>query len=146
MWFTQDVFFVQNILSRFFERPYPTNSTGVIRAYFFDGLIPSPNTGMFAEAYGQMGILGVVVFPLIIGLIVKALRKGTDWYGDGAVIIIMTRLCLHCISVSILPSSAFIGFLLLLFVTFLLKSYYHSKSKDIILNTNVPVAQMKGES
>lgn len=130
MWFTQDIFFVQNILQSLVGRAYPTNSTQVISSAFFDGLIPSPNTGMFAEAYGQMGVIGTVVFPFIVCVILWVMRRSSDWYGDGAVAVIMTRLCLQMISTSILPSSAFIGVLLMVFVTFLLKNYYRLKNRD----------------
>lgn len=134
MWFRQDAFFVQNILSVFFEKPYPTGSTGIISRSFFNGLIPSPNTGMFAEAYGQMGVLGVFVFPFIVGALTKILRKSSDWYGDGAVAVIMVILCLDMHSVSILASSAFIGILLVLFVTFLIKNYYRGRKKQTFQN------------
>ena len=134
MWFTQDAFFIQNVLQRFFSRPYPTNATGVISRYYFDGLIPSPNTGLFAEAYGQMGIIGVFVFPFIVALIVRVMRRGTDWYGKGAVSVVMTRLCLQMVSVFTLPSSAFVGVLMVLGVTFLLKNCYYSQGRDIIHN------------
>lgn len=135
MWFTQDVFFIQNITQRIFGRIYPVNSTGVISQAFFDGLIPSPNTGMFAEAYGQLGNLGAFVFPFIVVYIMRIIRKNIDWFGDGMTSVVMTKMCLQLISVSVLPSSNLIGIILVILVTQMIKILYYNN--QITVNRNV---------
>jgi hypothetical protein len=140
MWFTQDVFLVQNITQRLFGRAYPVNSTGVISQSFFDGLIPSPNTGMFAEAYGQIGILGVVVFPFILSFLIRIIRRNIDWFGDGMTAVIMAKMVLQWISVSVLPSSNMIGVILIVVITKVMKLLYYNKqnvdNKSVVKKMN----------
>ena len=57
LWLRQDAFLIQNILQRIFEKPYPYGATRVISEQIYEGYILSPNTGMMAEAYTQIGNL-----------------------------------------------------------------------------------------
>lgn len=62
IFFTQDTF----LISKFLPSRYKDSVYNLVNDYFFNGLVPSPNTGMFAEAYMQMGFVGLFIFPLLI--------------------------------------------------------------------------------
>lgn len=49
---------------------YEHGAVTVISENCFPG-IPSPNTGLFAEAFLQMGYWGIIVFPAIYAYILK---------------------------------------------------------------------------
>ena len=117
IFFTQDAFFIQNILQKLFGRAYGESSVAVISRVCFNGELPSPNTGLFAEAYSQLGILGVGIFPFIYGYVAKAIYKVANFYGRGALYVIFFKLALTMVSVFTLTSSTFVGILLFIGVT-----------------------------
>ncbi|MGE9963657.1 hypothetical protein ACQRAW_02170 [Fusicatenibacter saccharivorans] len=127
-WFRQDAFLIQNILQLLFNKPYPYDATAIISQNCFNGLIPAPNSGGFAEAYSQMGALGTFVFPFIYSKLFVIMSKWASWYGEGAGRIIMLKLILSLISVHFLASSSLVGFVLFIGITYVIRNIYHSKS------------------
>lgn len=122
MWFTRDVLLVSNILSKLVG-PFGTgNAVTTISKSFFNGYIPSPNTGFFAEAYAQIGYLGIIVFPFIIGRIVKTIRKTASWYGKGIETVLAVRLVLLMLDTQMLAPSRMVGIVLFVLITYFLKS------------------------
>ena len=119
--FTQDCFFVQNILQRIVPREYAFESVKVISENCFDGLLPAPNAGLFAEAFAQLGIIGLFVFPFIHIGIVRYVVKYTSWYGMGISIIILVKLYLSMMSVYILASAYSVGILIFIFTSIFIK-------------------------
>lgn len=122
IYFTQDAFLIQNILQKVFGRAYTKSSVAVISSACFNGELPSPNTGLFAEAYSQLGILGIFVFPFIYKYIAKIVYKVSHFYGKGAIYVILFKLVLTITSVFTLTSSTFVGILLFLGITLFAKS------------------------
>lgn len=53
------------VLSKFFPSVYDINYLALINNQYFYGTMPSPNTGFFAEAYSQLGVFGIIIFPLL---------------------------------------------------------------------------------
>ncbi len=63
--FSQDVFLINRLKIGIYDVPVIT----LINEAYFGGYVPSPNTGLFAEAFMHFGYLGVFLFPFIfIGL------------------------------------------------------------------------------
>ena len=131
MWFSQDAFLLQNIVRVFFGSPYTNGTTKVISNAFFQGLIPSPNSGGFSEAYSQMGSLGVIVFPFIYAGLFKRMRKCASWYGSGAALVVMVRLVLSVTGVHLLASSEMIGFILFFIITYVFRNFYQRKATKL---------------
>ena len=128
LWFTQDAFFIQKFMAFIFGRSYSQSAIATISQNCFNGLIPSPNTGMLAEAYAQLGYLGIVIFPFIIAFVAKKMNDSSLWYGQGAAMVIMAEFSITAISVQLLTSSTFVGFLIFILISILLKKLYESKT------------------
>lgn len=76
--FSQDVFLVERLgLQR-----YKDSVLELINSNYFYGNMPSPNTGMFAEAYMHLGAFGVIVFPIIMVLLFNALSESISIFDD----------------------------------------------------------------
>ena len=127
--FTNDAFFIQYIGRLLFGTRYPYTAVRVISENCFRGLLPSPNTGMFAEAYAQLGVAGVLVFPFIVVLVAKLIRKYSQSYGDGAVLVALSYLVIKMISGYILASSIFVG--IIEFVAFSMAFRYFQARKAV---------------
>ena len=68
VFWTQDTFLLKNLLSS--VATYKISPLYVISQQCFNGAVPSPNTGMFAEAYMHFGMAGALIYPpLLIGLL-----------------------------------------------------------------------------
>lgn len=128
LWFTQDAFFIQKIMGFIFGRSYSQSAIATISQNCFSGKIPSPNTGMLAEAYAQMGYIGIVFFPIIIAFIAKKMKDSSLWYGQGATMVIMAEFSVTAISVQLLTSSTFVGFLIFIVISIVLKKLYEEKT------------------
>lgn len=126
MWFTRDVLLVSNILSKLIGALGSDSAVTAISKSFFKGYIPSPNTGFFAEAYAQLGYLGVVVFPFILGAIVSLIRKTASWYGKGIEVALSVRLVLLMLDTQMLAPARMVGILLFVAITYLLKLIDHT--------------------
>lgn len=124
LWFTQDVFLIQNFTRALFGSAYPQSAISTISSVCYGGGIPSPNTGMFAEAYAQLGDAGIFVFPVILAFIGKKLNDYSSWYGKGAAMIIMAKYSLVCVSIQLLVSSTFVGFVFFIVISIILKYSY----------------------
>lgn len=120
MWFTQDVFIVSNILSRLIGRFGSDSIVGTISNSFFKGLIPSPNTGFFAEAFAQVGYFGIVIFPLILGALTKLIYKTSKWYGEGVELTLGARWALLLLNTQVLTSTRMVSILMFVLITFFL--------------------------
>lgn len=121
LWFTQDVFFIRAIMSKILVRPYVGSTVEVISKNCFGGRLASPNTGIFAEAYAQMGILGVFIFPFIYIIIIKKMKESSEIFGIGVSIIVLTKLCFSFLNGFMLTSSNLIGILMFIAIAYIIK-------------------------
>ena len=116
LFFFQDCFIIQN----FCERVYPVDAIRLISQKVFMGLLPSPNTGMFAEAYMQIGYAGTIVFPIVIVLVVKIVSWAASVYGNGASKVIAFKVMLSLISMPILESTTMIGLVVFVVISLII--------------------------
>lgn len=128
LWFSQDFFLVQNIWGKIIGRSYSTSAVTVISKNCFDGLIPSPNNGLFTEAFAQLGIVGVFVFPFIHGFIVKKMKNAASLYGSGVELIILTKLFLTMTSNMMLASSRMVGLIIFIGGSWFIRKIYKSNN------------------
>ena len=136
LWFTQDFFGVQNVFSHIFGRFYTRESVGVISDNCFEGLLPAPNSGLFAEGYAQLGYLGTIIFPFIHAKLIYWVYTVSSNYGHGAAFIIMVKLCLSMLSIYIFASAYFIPLLIFASVTYILKTK-KIKNESSSINVNI---------
>lgn len=64
-------FFRQSFFKYFFESPYKDNIGFLMGYYDIGDFTARANNGLFSDAYLNFGIIGVLIFPLIINLILK---------------------------------------------------------------------------
>ena len=133
IWFTQDVFLIKNILKPLFGSPYTNGAVHIIARNCFSDLIESPNNGLFSEAFSQMGVLSIVVFPIIYAIYSKVMGDAASRFGTGVALVIMAKLTLSFLNAPVLQSGRVIGVIM-----FALISYFVIKpfsDKKVIQNT-----------
>lgn len=95
--FGSDVF----VLSKFIPSVYDRGVLDLISKQYFSGDMPSPNTGMFAEAYMHFGILGVIIIPIFFVIILKIIDSVTCHFPTNMCLIYAFSLSLILINVPI---------------------------------------------
>ena len=130
MWFTYDVFQLEKIFRVFMPTNYYTGIVPIIAKNCFPG-IPSPNTGLFAEAYAQAGFLGLITFPAIIAFFVSVMNHTAYWYGKSACMILLASFCISLTNVQILSSRVVVMVLVFQLITYVIRNVswnYYDKS------------------
>ena len=122
IWFTRDAFPLSNILSRLIGQFGNYDIVTMISRGYFNGLIPSPNTGFFAEAFAQAGYLGILIFPPIIGALTKVMDKTAKWYGHGIELTIGARWALLLLNTQVLTTTRIIGIIMFVLITWFVRS------------------------
>ena len=65
-----------------FDSPYNMKITFLIGGHAFGNYETNANNGLFSDAYMNMGVLGIFIFPLIIVLIIYMLNAASKWMND----------------------------------------------------------------
>lgn len=133
VWFTRDVFQLDKIVNLIYSGRYSTGIVQTIAEEVYGGGIPSPNTGLFAEAFAQAGYLGVLIFPPIVVLAFKYLYKCSRNFGIGASMVILAQFALSMISIQLLWSRAVVQ--ILIFVLFTLVMMKMAPNKKYIFRS-----------
>ena len=117
VWWSQNTIFLQKII----PDVYNTSPIALISEYYFKGVIPTPNTGLFADAYMNLGVLGIIVYPLLYKFTFNVAQKIYSGYGWEIEVLVATKLVLALTNVQFLRSNFVISFvfsmLLLHFLT-----------------------------
>lgn len=92
---------------------YESGVLNLISQTYFQGTVPSPNTGLFAEAIMQLGYLGVVVFPFIISVILRSCGSVYEKMGKGIALLVATKAAIQLMNVPILRTDFILSFVLL---------------------------------
>lgn len=112
---SQDTFILQNIL----PSAYDTSPLNIISNIYFNGEIPSPNTGMFAEAIMHFHYIGIFIYPILIYVLIKASDFIYSFYTNPIKVIIAIKLVLQITNVSIVRTDfilSYVCFSILLFI------------------------------
>lgn len=128
VWFTVDVWQLDKITRLFLPKHYYTGIVTTISNNCFPG-IPSPNTGLFAEAYAQAGIFGVVIFPPIVTAIISFLNNTVRRYGMGCSMVILASFCLSLTNIQILSASMMVQVIIFALITYVIKYFANYRWK-----------------
>lgn len=90
MW-TQNVFLLQNILQPIYE----VGPLQLISDTYFGGQVPSPNTGLFAEAVMHFGMAGILIYPVLIAIVLLISDAIFSKYGMCIQIFVAIKLALQ---------------------------------------------------
>lgn len=119
---TQDVFLLKNLFS--FAAPYNTSPLYVISNVYFEGLVPSPNTGMFAEAYMHFGVFGaLILYPVLLAAVFKLTCKILQPYGTTVGVLMLVQLTLRLVNVPVTRADSVLGIFLLLLILWVLPKF-----------------------
>ena len=104
------------LLKMFIEPVYDTSVLTLINNNYYAGQVPSPNTGMFAEAYMHFGVAGIVIYPVLLSAIINLLEKVYRPFGTTTGILIAALLSLSLVNVPIVWTETVLGQFLFAFV------------------------------
>lgn len=71
-----------SIFKSFVNYPYDYPPSGLVANYMDPGVFGGANTGIFGDAYGNFGFVGMIIFSLIFILflrVIDSLSRGKDW-------------------------------------------------------------------
>lgn len=114
---TDNVFLLQKLL----PHVYSSSPLQLISNAYFAGQSSSPNTGLFGEAYMQMGFVGAFVFPFIIVIIVNFISKQFGKCDSGIQMLIAVRIAMSITNVPILRTSFVLSIVLISFIIVILE-------------------------
>lgn len=92
---------------------YEGGVLNLISQTYFQGTVPSPNTGLFAEAIMQLGYLGVAIFPFVISAILRSCGSVYEKMGKGIALLVATKAAIQLMNVPILRTDFVLSFVLL---------------------------------
>lgn len=116
---TQNVFLLQNLL----PSDHESSPLQLISNAYFQGLVPSPNTGLFAESYMHFGFWGVLLYPGLLGLLFGFSGKVLADYGDAAQLLVALLAGTYMINVPVTRTDFVLSFFLYVFLLFLFRRY-----------------------
>lgn len=103
-------------LQRLFPHVYDTSPLMKISETYFCGTADSPNTGMFAAAYMQLGVLGIILQPVLIYFMSKWASRVLQGYGFGFVVAIASIIVQKMLNVPILRTDFVLSFFVCVFL------------------------------
>ena len=111
LFLSQSVF----VLSKLFPSIYDQSYLTIINENYFNGVVPSPNNGLFAEAFSQIGILGLFIFPIILFIFLFFFGVIIDNYSISCKIISS-----YCLTGTIINIFLLSGYFVSIFIPFVL--------------------------
>ena len=88
----------------------------MINDNYFGGYVPSPNTGLFADAYMNLGIVGVLTYQMIISYVLHKSDGIYQEYGSGIMNVMAVKLAIHLTNVPLLRTDFILSYFLFTFV------------------------------
>lgn len=119
-WLTRDFFQLEKVVRLFYPGSYAHGPVTVIAENCFPG-VPSPNTGLFAEAFAQLGYLGILIFPPITAKLISLLSKSAQWYGEGAAHVLVASILISITNIQILATRGILLFIVFILITWCIK-------------------------
>lgn len=112
---SQSVFLLQKVL----PSAYSSAPIELISQAYFNGQVPSPNTGMFAEAYMHFGALGIAVYPVLICGLLYFSQLVTAPYGWAVQVLLAAQVAISMVNVPITRTDFVLSYILLILVLWL---------------------------
>lgn len=97
------------LLQRIIPDVYEQGVLSIINDRYFLGTMPSPNSGLFAEAYMQAGAIGVFIYPIITTLITNFIAKYLDGFSKGFIFLFAARIAITLTNVPLLRTDFIIS-------------------------------------
>lgn len=123
--FSNSAFGLQNIM----PKVYQSSVLEIISEDFFKGYVASPNTGMFAEAYMQLGLMSFAIYPIIYVMFFNFSRIALYGFDNFILCAVVIETVIHLINIPILRTDFITSN-----VIFIILLYY---SKVIRIKNNV---------
>lgn len=117
-----------------FTSQYSVSPLELISDTYFLGEMPSPNTGLFAEAFMHFGPAGTIIYPVILSLLVVWFAKGIDILGEGLSVLLAVRIAITMINVPVTRIDFILGNTLFVFIIYLIKILWKIKNRSIIVS------------
>lgn len=123
LYFSQGVFIISKMIPSIYNESY----LDLINYTYFNGLIPSPNAGLFAEAYMHFGSLGCFILPFFVAVNLAIISRLTTFITEK-----QKMVCAICFSIILcnLPVTSGMFFSIMFFALpiFLLTNYISQNS------------------
>lgn len=113
---SQNVVLLQNI----FDPVYAVSPLELISSTYFQGLVPSPNTGMFAEAYMHFGALGVIVYPVLLAIVFVLSGKVLCGYGHAVQMLMVFQLTMSLTNIPITRTDFVLSYILMVVILYVM--------------------------
>lgn len=112
MLWSQGTFLLQKLIPSAYSEGY----LQMINKTYFGGYVPSPNTGLFADAYMNFGTFGVLLYPLLISFVLNKSDGIYQKYGSGIATVIAVKLAIHLTNVPLFRTDFILSYFLFTFV------------------------------
>lgn len=126
LWLTRDFFQLEKVVRLFYPGSYEHGAVLIIADNCFPG-IPSPNSGLFSEAFAQLGYMGVFLFPLILTLIIRVYYKYSTIFGMGASHLLLSCFVISIINIQVLAPRGILIVLIFILMSLLVRKIAHVK-------------------
>lgn len=120
LYFKQGVFLFSKLWNTSFENSYIYK----ICNDWFNGLTFSPNNGMFGEAYSQIGLLGIFIFPIIIYIYIKQFANFLNILNDDGISFMFSIILLTSMSNIFILSFRIASMLLTILIFSIILTYF----------------------
>ena len=107
------------LLQKLIPSIYSTGYLQMINNNYFGGYVPSPNTGLFADAYMNFGIIGIIIYPLLISFVLNKSEGIYRKYGLGIMTVMAVKLAIHLTNVPLLRTDFVLSYFLFTFILWL---------------------------
>ena len=125
---TQNVFLLQNILTPV----YDTSPLTLISQVYFGGQVPSPNTGLFAEAVMHFGFAGVMIYPVILTVVLMISAVIFKQYGVCIQLFMAIKIAIQLQNVPITRTDSVLSLFLFTFALWLLPMLHLKNIRRIL--------------
>lgn len=107
-------------MQKLIPNAYADSYLQMINKTFFGGYVPSPNTGLFADAYMNFGVCGVILYPFLLSFVLNKSEGIFQKYGPGILTVMAVKLAIHLTNVPLFRTDFVLSYFLFVFVLWLI--------------------------
>ena len=127
---SSDTFILQNII----PSSYDQSVLNIINNIYFNGKVPSPNTGMFAEAIMHFHYIGVVVYPFLIYVLCKVSDYIYNNYSEPIKLIVVIKLVVQMTNIPIVRTDFILSYVLFTGLLFIIPLFSGKLNRQEVKN------------
>ena len=101
------------VVKHFLPKVYDASILSVLNVKYFDGLVVSPNNGLFSEGYMQFGIIGLFFYPMLYKVIIVWFEKTYNKFSKQFNLLICSIIALNLPNVGMFRSDFVMSFFLM---------------------------------